>query len=265
MAAGTCLTSFLTLDSVCYYPGEFMVLPSNDVVPLRRSSGDSLSTEIFRQLKQQIEQGEFLVGEKLPSEARLTERFGVSRTVVREAVAALRAEGLAISQQGAGVFVQAPKVSVAESFQPADPTKTYTVIELMELRTAVEVEAAGLAAARLTPENDDLIHQALNGLTTDFHEGRNIAKSDFNLHMVVANCTGNSRFPKFLELVEREMTPFKKHHAIRTNQSLVFIEEHTAIVNAISARDPQAARDAMRTHLERSQIRYRDLLREALA
>ncbi len=242
-----------------------MALTPNDAIPLRRPTGDSLSTEIFRQLKEQIETGEFLVGEKLPSEARLTERFGVSRTVVREAVAALRAEGLAVSQQGAGVFVQAPKVSPMEMFRPADPSKTYTVIELMELRTAVEVEAASLAAARLTPENDDLIHQALNRLVATFHANEDIAVPDLALHIAIANCTGNSRFPMFLELLEREMSPFKKHHGIHTNRSLVFVEEHTDIVLAISARDPQAARDAMRTHLERSQIRYRDLLREALA
>ena len=97
--------------------------------------------------------GQFPPGSRLPSEAQLTEAHGVSRTVVREAIAALRADRLVEARQGAGVFVLEAEVPAPTPLflRNIDHERVSSMIELLELRTAVEVEAAGLAALRRSP------------------------------------------------------------------------------------------------------------------
>ena len=102
----------------------------------------NLVAEVVLQLREQIENGSFSVGDRLPSEAQLTDAFSVSRTVVREAIATLRADGLVEPRQGAGVFVLEPETTGLRPFQIIDADKISSIIEVLELRAAVEMEAA---------------------------------------------------------------------------------------------------------------------------
>ncbi len=109
----------------------------------------TLVSRLGETLRQAIATGQFPPGSRLPSEAQLTEAHGVSRTVVREAIASLRADRLVEARQGAGVFVLEPSSAVQPvmlSLSNIDLARVSSMIELLELRTAVEVEAAGLAA-----------------------------------------------------------------------------------------------------------------------
>lgn len=120
-------------------------------------SGGNLVVQVSAELRQSIQSGSVKAGDKLPSEAKLTEAFGVSRTVIREAIAALRADGLVEARQGAGVFVREAPPQEALPFQDLDYNRISSVIELLELRTGVEVEAAGLAAVRRSPQQEEAI------------------------------------------------------------------------------------------------------------
>src|SRR3546814_17048241 len=107
----------------------------------RRGTG-TLVGNLANALREAILSGEYKIGDKLPSSAQLTVEYGVSRTVVREAVAALQADGLVEPRQGSGIFVVEPSKVGNQPFPDLAYKKISTVLELLELRDAVELEAA---------------------------------------------------------------------------------------------------------------------------
>ena len=121
----------------------------NNSAPQKTHRKVSLTEKVISSLRREIESGNLTPGSKLPTEPALTEQFGVSRTVVREAIAALKADGLLEPRQGAGVFVLAPVPRKnSGSIFDVDFAQISDVLEILELRMAVEIEAAGLACAR---------------------------------------------------------------------------------------------------------------------
>src|SRR5215470_3815297 len=125
---------------------------SNAVAPLafRPLASRSLAHALVERLSAEIVSGRLAAGARLPTEQELIASAGVSRTVVREAIAALRAEGLVVTRQGAGAFV-ADGSRRPFKIEPSEPGSLAEILALMELRTAIEVEAAGLAAERDEP------------------------------------------------------------------------------------------------------------------
>ena len=107
-------------------------------MPFEKVLPEKISAAIVRQIELLILRGILRPGERLPSEAQLTEAFSVSRTVIREAIATLRADGLVEPRQGAGVFVLEPAETAQRPFQIVDVDKISSIIEMLELRTAVE-------------------------------------------------------------------------------------------------------------------------------
>ncbi|MCO5734493.1 FadR/GntR family transcriptional regulator [Rhizobium sp. SSA_523] len=230
----------------------------------------TLASRLGETLRQAIAAGQFPPGSKLPSEAQLGERHGVSRTVVREAIATLRADRLVEARQGAGVFVLEPPIAANApplSVENIDYARVSSVIEFLELRTAVEVEAAGLAALRRSPAQEEVIIDCHYAVKTCLEEGRPSSEADFALHLAIAEATNNPRFRDFLSMIGKSVIPRAALQNEETEEDQaayirLLAEEHSAIVNAISAGDEEGARDAMRRHLRGSQARYRSLLRE---
>ncbi|MDN3722076.1 FadR/GntR family transcriptional regulator [Roseibium salinum] len=221
-------------------------------------------------LRTQIEEGKYAVGDRLPSEARLTEEFSVSRTVIREAVATLRADGLLDSRQGAGVFVLAPAEKTPLPFQNVEPARISSMIEMLELRTAVETEAAALAARRRSPAQLETLFETLHTLQELFAKGESSPQADFDLHMAIADATNNPRFREFLELVGPGIIPRRALATTSGGPELkayvaILDREHGDIVQAIADGNADEAREAMRNHLLGSQARYRALLRRTTA
>lgn len=242
--------------------------PQTKPDPSRRRSARNLVEAVREGLRAEIASGAVKVGEKLPSEARLTERFGVSRTVVREAIASLRADGLVEARQGAGVFVLEANAQPSLPFQGVDPEKISHMIEMLELRSAVEIEAAGLAAIRRSPAQEEEIAQRCLSVDALVASGQPTTEADFAFHLAIAEATNNPRFREFLEMMGRSVIPRVALQRDDTEMSPpAYLEqiagEHRALVDAISNRDETAAREAMRTHLKGSQQRYRELLRRA--
>lgn len=205
-------------------------------------------------------------GDRLPSEAALTARFGVSRTVVREAIAALRADGLVEPRQGAGVFILAPQPESSAPFSGVNSARISSIIEMLELRAAVEIEAAGLAAERRSPAQDEAIQERYDEIQARIMEGQPTTEADYGFHAAIADATNNPRFREFLELMGARAIP-RASLAVTAKETellsyLTQIQtEHRNISEAISARNSEGARAAMREHLLGSQTRYRHLLR----
>lgn len=227
----------------------------------------NLVSEVATGLRGRIEKGEFEVGDRLPSEAQLTEAYSVSRTVVREAIAALRADGLVEPRQGAGVFVLEPSIGIQRPFQILDVDKISSIIEMLELRTAVEIEAAALAATRRSPAQEEEIYEAEAKIRALAQTGEDTTEADFRLHRAIAVAANNPRFAEFLDLMGPSVIPrsaLQASGAHRSPDSYISLisSEHRAIADAIVAGDADGARDAMRRHLKGSQQRYRNMLRK---
>lgn len=240
-----------------------------DLLPSGRARG-SLVKRVSDALRSEISAGRFVVGDKLPSQSDLTDQFDVSRTVVREAIASLQADGLVEAHQGAGVFVTSRITAPAFSFQGIDHARISSILETLELRSAVEIEAAGLASLRRSPAQEEDIFKAHQAVASQIAQGAGSTGADFAFHRAVAAATNNPRFAEFLDLLGQGSIPRAAiqadgGEAVRAPYLSQILDEHKQIAQAISAGDDKAARSAMRTHLKGSQQRYRALIQRDLS
>jgi GntR family transcriptional regulator, transcriptional repressor for pyruvate dehydrogenase complex len=232
-------------------------------LPIQQSR--SLTAEVVDRIAAEISSGRYTPGTKLPTEQELIVALGVSRTVVREAVAALRARGLIATKQGSGAFVCAPSEKEPYVIDGDGLGSLAKVIEVVELRLAVEVEAADLASKRANRRQIAAIGDALESFRLAIRNGDRAVVEDFAFHRTIAAATGNARFLEFLEFMGRVIIPRQSIHAFggnveRQRRYLLRIEaEHEAIYDAIKARAAERARDEMRAHLAKSVQRYRKL------
>ena len=225
----------------------------------------NLTREVVERLSAEIMGGGLGPGERLPTEQAMMAAMGVSRTVVREAVAALRAEGLVVTRQGVGAFVAADVQRRPFRIDPEGLRSIEEVLNVVELRMGVEIESAGLAAERGSAADIRGIRAALGEIDDAFARGELGVDEDVAFHRAIASATGNPQFVRFLEFLGRFVIPRRtvRPAAERTEEQRAYLagiqEEHRAIYAAIRAHDPQQARSAMRLHLTNSRERYRKL------
>ncbi|MGU3401439.1 FadR/GntR family transcriptional regulator [Brucellaceae bacterium D45D] len=225
---------------------------------------DSLSSIVAKDIAERIEAGEYAVGEKIPIEAQLCETYNVSRTVVREAIAYLRSEGLVQSRQGIGVFVTARGGGLVLKISTERMGELAEILEILELRLGVEIEAAGLAAQRRDAASLKRIKDAL-ALCEDIDQfAEKPRELDFEFHMAIAEATGNSYMPRFMSFIGPVIIPRSQllHASVPkiTREYLSkMLAEHHDIADAIATGNMSEAREAMRIHLDGSLERYRKL------
>lgn len=226
----------------------------------------SRTAQLAELLRHDILSGRFGPGERLPTEHSLIARFGVSRTVVREAISALRARGLVVTRQGAGAFVSEQAKSLPFTIAPEDLHSLPEVLHIMQLRLACEVEAAGAAAERRDREAIDRIGRCLDRLDDLVRAGEFGAQADYEYHVAIAEATGNPYFGRFAQflgtiLIPRDRLRLQFRDAATRRDYLAGVQqEHRAIYGAIRDGDAEAARNVMRAHLEASRKRYRILI-----
>ncbi len=230
-----------------------------------------LADKVIEALRQRIDDGDLRPGDRLPTEPALVESFGVSRTVVREAIAALAADGRVEARQGSGVFVLAPAEDRLTILVPEAHDRLTTVLNVLELRTAIEVEAAALAARRRSSAQEATIREAFAAFEAAMRGGGGTAPADFAFHLSIALATNNPLYPQSLETlghrtIPRDFLAAIAGDAIHGPAYLARIHaEHAAILSAIAEGDGDGAALAMRAHLSRSRDRYQLLLQAHLA
>ncbi|MBS7706104.1 FadR family transcriptional regulator [Chelatococcus asaccharovorans] len=215
----------------------------------------SLSEQIVTIMRQRIQAGDYPRGEKLPTEQDLIEEFGVSRTVVREAIANLKAGGLVSTRQGVGVFVQ--RQVPLRSFVIDDPDLKLVneAIAVLELRVALEVEAAGLAAGRRDEKHLRQMRKAMTAMVEATEAGEDAIQADLAFHRSIAEASGNVHFLQLFNYLGELLIPrtkfetFKITGANREDYLKHLNQEHAAILAAIEGKAPEDARTAMRVHL----------------
>jgi GntR family transcriptional repressor for pyruvate dehydrogenase complex len=222
----------------------------------------NLKDVLIERLTDEIKRGALQPGEKLPTEQEMIAAFGVSRTVVREALAALRAEGLIVTRQGAGAFVAEDMRSRPFRMPGDGPGNVAQAIRINELRLGIEVESAGLAAERRNARELAAIEASLLQFDEAVERGEDAVEADVAFHRAIAEATHNENFVAFLAWLGWHIIPRRIiqqnaiDDAVRRNYLRRVAGEHRAIADAIAKQDPIAARRAMRRHLKRSLKRY---------
>lgn len=237
--------------------------------PLRPAR--NLTSEVVERITGEILSGGLAAGARLPTEQAMMVAMGVSRTVIREAVAALRAEGLVTTRQGSGAFVSPDASRRPFRLDPEGLNSLGDVLGVMELRMAIEIEAAALAGERASQDNVRAIDAALAAIDAAIERGEGAIAEDFAFHCAIAVATANPLFIRLLEFLGRVVIPRQSvrltlNSADEQRSYLVRIQkEHRKIEKAIRARDPAQARTTMRTHLVNGLARYRRLAEQPAA
>lgn len=225
-----------------------------------------LSESVVATIRRQLLAGEIQSGQKLPTEGQLTETFGVSRTVIREALAKLAADGLVEARQGAGVFATEHIVGAFGAMAADMGTKDSIALNVLEVRLALEIESAGLAAIRRNAAQEAAIQEAFFEFERLLLKSEPTGPADLAFHRAIASATSNPFYVEMLDVLGRRAipcdvtSPWSTEIAQSDEYQRGLQREHLVILNAISAGDAQAARDAMRVHLSASQKRYRERL-----
>ena len=220
----------------------------------RRALPDELATIIISR----IEAGEYKLGDVLPSEKAMADMYQVSRTVVREALARLKYEGVIRSKRGSGPVISGT-VPLKGFELHLNMENKESLTEYYEFRLILEGEAAALAAVRHTPEDAALFRSYLDQMSRAIEESTSGADPDFRFHQLIADSSRNGYVRNLTKNLSAKLW-IRVYNArglsnqVRERAQLV-LEEHNAIFEAIASRDPQSARAAVQRHIYCSSVR----------
>jgi DNA-binding FadR family transcriptional regulator len=224
----------------------------------------SLADDLVQRFEQQIERGEMAPGSRFPTEKTITETFGVSRTVVREAYSRLAARGLLISRRGSGAYVAEGAQYRAFQVTRDEVSEIDDVLRLLEMRMGFEMEMAALAAERRTDASLAEIRKALATMDSSTDVDESVA-ADAAFHAAIARATGNDYFLRFTEFLGVRLVPSRRLYLQGSDPkkhqryARTINRDHEAIYAAIEAGDANAARRAARQHMVKSVKRYENL------
>lgn len=228
---------------------DLRVHPKFDSLPRR----PRLSQEVARRIGERIRDGELAPGDQLPTESRLVEEFGVSRSVVREAVAHLRSEGLVEAHQGKGVFVNDPARRKVFTLDASAGRHGRDLLAIFELRREVEAGAAELAARRVDEAQRERLRDLVAAMAAT-HDEATSAELDIAFHGTIAEATGNACYRDFTQYLDRRLRlaieAARKQAALAPRQAAEILAEHRAVCDAIVCGHPKKARKSMRAHLD---------------
>jgi len=229
-----------------------------------------LAYAVVERLSGRIRRGDFKPGDKLPTESEITRAFGVSRTVVREAMSRLQAAEMVETRHGIGTFVREGAGGMPFRIDAVDMGTLSELIAILELRMSVEAEAAALAAERRSAADLAAMRRALDTFARQVRQAKNAVSADFRFHLSIAQAAGNRHFADLIRYLGTMLFPRTTVNAARLagEKKVAYLErvnrEHEKVYDAIARRAPDAARSAMRAHLNHSRERLRRAYRKLL-
>lgn len=218
----------------------------------------TLADQAYEQVLTLIIEGEFPPGTRLPTEVSLSEQMGVSRPILRQALKRLREDGVVISRQGSGSFVQKQPDRAVLNFAPvgsiADIQRTF------EFRATIEPDAAALAARRWSSQDMIAIKQGLAELDKCIDEGSLGANADEELHVSICAATDNHYYVSARASMKSQiligMNLARRLTLAASTARLELVQkEHYALVAAIERRDADEAKHLMRQHIKNARAR----------
>lgn len=218
-----------------------------------------LPSQVFNLIAEEIRSGALAVGSRFPTEPELCLQYGVSRTVIREAIAYLKADGLLDVQQGRGSFVLGHTKRTPFRFNTRPMGPEESIQQLAELRLSVEVAAGALAAARRTPAQLKTLQRCLKQMDAAVKAGVGGVQADLEFHQTIAEATGNEHYRAFMDYLRQHFLATIEAARANVSQAPVLPaqaqQEHVVIYEAIAARDGRAAQRAIETHIRNAIVR----------
>ncbi len=231
-----------------------MSAPQINVDPIRR---EPVATQVARQLVEVILSGQIEPGTRMPSERQLAESFGVGRSAMREALKALSLIGLVEVRQGDGTYLRrADSALLPEVIEWGLLLGEPRTMDLVEARQEIETVLAGLAAQRRTEEHLIRLRTALDQME-QARTPDEFVEHDIAFHLAVADAARNSALRDIHSSIQALLRAWILR-ALGSSEAIARSHaEHIPIIEAIEAGDPEAARDAMRSHMSAAAIRLK--------
>ncbi|WP_418636470.1 FadR/GntR family transcriptional regulator [Winogradskyella sp.] len=217
---------------------------------LAKTDGRNLQKTIISKIRDHINLKNLEPGDKLPSERMLSEKFGVTRSNVRDAIQKLEFYGLLESKPQSGTFVAnigviAMNGMIDDILRLEEPGFK----SLVETRILLELKTVRLAALRRTEEDLKTMKEALEAYNQKVIAGEDAVQEDLLFHLAIAKASRNSTMNNFMLLITPKIiTNFEKYHVCDKNLANQGIEEHIAIYEAIKSQDPKLAKQKMKDH-----------------
>jgi DNA-binding GntR family transcriptional regulator len=217
-------------------------------VSLNLDSYQPLRELVFDALREAIIQGRLKPGERL-MEIQLAEELGVSRTPVREAIRKLELEGFLVMIPRKGAYVAG--ISVKD------------IVNIFEVRAALESLAAGLAAERITEEELEQLERALVYISEASANNLSaVVQTDISFHELIYKASRNQRLVQIVTHLQEQIQRFRTASLAQPGRTRTVIEEHRKIVEAISERNVELARTLAREHIENAEYSLLSAMRE---
>lgn len=233
---------------------------SSKFPPHPLAGNKTLADQVTEALTNKILANEF-ADSQLPSEQAMAEGFGVSRTVIREAVSRLKAEGFIDTRQGRGAYVRNDRLDVPFRIDLSSKDLLGSLLHMIELRRGLDAEIAYLAATRRKREQMAAIRRALADIDKASGAGKDAAAEDLAFHLSIARATGNPLFLELLQFLNQFLYIAIRVTRANEDKRLEFSEqtrvEHIAIANAIERQDPEAAATAAKIHMINAAVRIK--------
>lgn len=208
----------------------------------------------------------YRAGDSLPSEAELAKRLNVSKPVVREALGRLSALGIVQIQQGKPTTVKGLSVAPLDQFLRLAVRVTDNGLrEAVELRRAIEVEVASLAAERASPLQLEPVESALEKMRANIDgDFERWLQGDLAFHVSLARCSGNVLLEHLVNALAETIKFTQRALGLQRDlrDPLATVARHQAVIDAIRARDPAAARAAMTAHFAVSDAVIAEIARD---
>ncbi|WP_343486667.1 FadR/GntR family transcriptional regulator [Allomuricauda sp. d1] len=217
---------------------------------LTKSENGDIQKGIISNIRDYIDYKNLEPGDKLPSERMLSEKFGVSRSNIREAIQKLEFFGILKSRPQSGTFIaNIGRVAMSGMLDDILRLEDPDFKSLVETRILLELKTVRLAALRRTDDDLDKMEQALEAYKTKVLNGKDAVEEDLLFHLAIAKASKNATMNTFMLVITPEIiTNFNKHHVCDANLSFKGIKEHEEIFEAIKKQDPQKAKQKMKTH-----------------
>lgn len=219
----------------------------------------SRAERIARHLSNRILRKEFQIGSKLPTENAMASHFGVSRAVIREAIAMLKAEGLVETLQGSGAFITSTGPLAAKAPDKLTRASLHSLMELLEVRGSIEAAIAERAARVRTESDIARIDAALERLRQAEVDKLPGVDEDIAFHFTIAQASGNRYWMMLVQALEQSIqisiSVTRVNEARRADFTSQASFEHQAIRDAIVSGDAEGARRAAAVHMEEASAR----------
>ncbi|MDA8874269.1 FadR family transcriptional regulator [Winogradskyella sp.] len=217
---------------------------------LSKSDNTQTLNQVISGIKELINLKNLEPGEKLPSERMLSDKFGVSRGLIREAIQKLEVYGLLKSKPQSGTFIaDIGVIAMNGMIDDILRLENQDFKSLVETRILLELKTVRLAALRRT--EDDLLNMkaALNAYKEKVINGQDAVQEDLLFHLAIAKATGNSTINTFMLMITPQIiTNFEEYHVCDKGLATKGIEEHQKIYDAIEQQNPQLAKKMMKKH-----------------